>query len=50
MDIVCRDFSMDDVITEALTNHLQTYIKRLGKGKQAVDMRRWVTSNKEFSM
>ena len=40
MDIVCRDFSMDDVITEALTNHLQSYIKRLGKGKQAVDMRK----------
>ena len=40
LDIVCRDFSMDDVITEALTNHLQTYIKKLGKGKQAVDMRR----------
>ena len=40
MDIVCRDFSMEDVITEALTNHLQSYIKRLGKGKQSVDMRR----------
>ena len=38
-DIVARDFSMDDVITEALTNHLQEHIKRLGKGKQSVDMR-----------
>ena len=25
-DIVARDFSMDDVMTEALTNHLQRYI------------------------
>lgn len=40
MDIVCRDFSMEDIITEALTNHLQSYIKRLGRGKQSVDMRR----------
>ena len=35
-----RDYSMDDVITEALTNHLQTYILRLGKGKQGVDVRK----------
>lgn len=39
-DIVARDYSMDDVITEALTNHLQTYILRLGKGKQGVDVRK----------
>ena len=39
LDIVSRDFSMDDVITEALTNHLQAYIKRLGRGKQSVDFR-----------
>ena len=38
-DIVANDFTMDDVITEALTNHLKTYIKRLGKGKQATDIR-----------
>lgn len=38
-DIVANDFSMDDVITEALTNHLKTYIHRLGKGKQATDIR-----------
>ena len=30
---------MDDVITEALTNHLKTYVRRLGLGKQSVDMR-----------
>jgi len=38
-NIVSRDFSMDDVITEALTNHLKTYVRRLGLGKQSVDMR-----------
>lgn len=38
-NIVARDFCMDDVITEALTNHLKTHIRRLGKGKQSVDMR-----------
>lgn len=37
LDIVKRDFCMDDVITEALTNHLQRHIRRLGKGKQSVD-------------
>ena len=36
-DIVARDFSMDDVMTEALTNHLQRYIRKLGYGKQSVD-------------
>ena len=34
-DIVARDFSMDDVMTEALTNHLQRYIRKLGYGKQS---------------
>ena len=38
-DIVANDFSMDDVITEALTNHLKTYIHRLGKGSQSTDIR-----------
>ncbi len=38
-DIIARDFTMDDVITETLTNHLQTHIRRLGKSKQSVDMR-----------
>ena len=38
-NIVSRDFSMDDVITEALTNHLKTYVRRLSLGKQSVDMR-----------
>ena len=38
-NIVARDFSMDDVITEALTNHLQSYVRRLGTGRQSVDMR-----------
>jgi len=36
-DIVARDFSMDDVMTEALTNHLQRYIRKLGYGKQSID-------------
>jgi|TARA_R100000005_G_C4984653_1_gene193333 hypothetical protein len=35
-----EDISFDDVITEALTNHLQTYVKKLGRGKQSVDMRK----------
>lgn len=39
-NIIARDFSMDDVITEALTNHLQSYVRRLGTGRQSVDMRR----------
>ena len=39
-DIVCRDFSMEEVMIEALTHHLQGFIKRLGTGKQGVDMRR----------
>ena len=39
-NIIARDYSMDDVITEALTNHLQSYVRRLGTGKQSVDMRR----------
>ena len=39
-NIVARDYSMDEVITETLTNHLQTYIKRLGKGKQSCDVRK----------
>ena len=38
-NIISRDFSMDDVLTEALTNHLQRYIRRLGTGKQSVDLR-----------
>ena len=38
-NIISRDFSMDDVITEALTNHLKTYVRRLGLGKQSVDIR-----------
>ena len=48
-DIVARDFSMDDVITEALTNHLQTYIRRLGTGKQSVDMRKVGNIHKRVS-
>ena len=30
------DYILDDVITEALTNHLQTHIRRLGKSKQSM--------------
>lgn len=36
-DIVSRDFCMEDVITEALTNHLQKHVRKLGKGKQSTD-------------
>jgi hypothetical protein len=38
--LLAGDICFDDVITETLTNHLKTYIKRLGKGKQSVDMRK----------
>lgn len=38
-NLIADDISFDEVITEALTNHLQTYIKRLGKGEQGVDIR-----------
>ena len=38
--ILCDDISIDDLITETLTNHLQAYILKLGKGKQAVDIRK----------
>jgi hypothetical protein len=37
--LMANDIVFDEVIVETLTNHLQTYIKRLGKGKQSVDMR-----------
>ena len=39
LDILCRDFSMEEVMIEALTHHLQSYIRRLGKGDQSVDMK-----------
>jgi len=37
--LVAGDIAFDKVIGETLTNHLQMYIRRLGKGRQAVDMR-----------
>jgi len=38
-NLIADDISFDEVITEALTNHLTGYVKRLGKGSQAVDIR-----------
>ena len=38
-DIISEDYSMDDVITEALTNHLKSYIYKLGKGKNSTDIK-----------
>ena len=38
-NILCDDFSVDDLMMEAFTNHLQSYILKLGKGRQGVDMR-----------
>jgi len=35
-DIIAGDYVMDDVIIEALTNHLQAHIRRLGKSKQSM--------------
>ena len=31
---------IDDVIIECLTNHLKTYIKKLGNGKKSTDFRK----------
>jgi len=38
-DILCGDYFIEDVITETLTNHLNQYIRKLGNGKQGVDIR-----------
>ena len=38
-DIIANDFSMDDLITESLINHLKKYIFKLGKGKQSTDVK-----------
>ena len=35
-DMIAGDYVMDDVIIEALTNHLQAHIRRLGKSKQSM--------------
>ena len=37
---MCGDYLLDDVITEGLTNHLQTYILNLGKGEKSTDIRK----------
>ena len=34
--MISDDYVIDDVIVEALTNHLQTHIRRLGKSKQSM--------------
>ena len=38
-DIVANDFSMDDVITEALTNHLKEWVNKLGRGKKSTKVK-----------
>ena len=40
LDVRCGDYLLDDVITEGLTNHLQTYILNLGKGEKSTDIRK----------
>ena len=40
LDVMCGDYLLDDVITEGLTNHLQTYILNLGKGEKSKDIRK----------
>ena len=40
LDVMCGDYLLDDVITEGLTNHLQTYILNLGKGEKSTDIRK----------
>jgi hypothetical protein len=39
MEIIGRDFSIENIITQALTHHLQSYILRLGKGSQGINIR-----------
>ena len=38
-DIIANDFSMDDVITEALTNHLKEWVNKLGRGKKSTKVK-----------
>ena len=38
-DILSGEYFIEDVITETLTNHLNQYIRKLGNGKQGVDIR-----------
>ena len=40
LDIVRGDYSIEEVMIEAVTHHLQAYVLRLGTGKQGVDMRK----------
>ena len=40
LDVMCGDYLLDDVITEGLTNHLQTNILNLGKGEKSTDIRK----------
>ena len=40
LDVMCGDYLLDYVITEGLTNHLQTYILNLGKGEKSTDIRK----------
>ena len=40
LDVMGGDYLLDDVITEGLTNHLQTYILNLGKGEKSTDIRK----------
>jgi len=39
MSTLSSELSIEDVMIEALTNHLQSYIKRLGTGSQSIDTR-----------
>lgn len=39
LDILNSNVSIEEVMIEAITNHLQAYVRRLGTGKQSVDMR-----------
>ena len=40
LDIVHGNYSIEEVMIEAVTHHLQAYVLRLGTGKQGVDMRK----------
>ena len=38
--MISDDYVIDDVIVEALTNHLKTHIKKLGEGKKSTNFKK----------
>jgi hypothetical protein len=40
LEIINGNYSIEEVMIEAVTHHLQEFVLRLGKGRQGVDMRK----------